>query len=143
LSDAAHRHLCVTARSQQQTGGVTGGKCCAFGARWCWKWSGCAIKSPCWSAAELVAHASVVEGVSAKSAARVYIRRAFSWGSLLLTARPGGEIRTPNLRLMFDVTGFRASAWETKETAEIKQSRISGEQILSSCAFSKLGPREK
>jgi hypothetical protein len=28
----------------------------------------------------------------------------------LLTARPGGEIRTPNLHLMFDVTKFRASA---------------------------------
>jgi hypothetical protein len=90
------------------------------------------IKLLYWSAAELVARVFAVEGVSAKRAARVYIRRAFSWGSLLLTARPGGEIRTPNLRIIFDVTGFRASALETKETAEIKQSRISGEQILSS-----------
>ena len=39
-------------------GGVTGGKCRSSGPRWCWKRSSCAIESPRWSAAELVAHAS-------------------------------------------------------------------------------------
>src|SRR5207244_13260127 len=54
------------------------------------------------------------------SAARVDIRRAFGWGSLLLTARPGREIRTPSVRLMLDLTGFRASTWRTKGTGEIR-----------------------
>jgi hypothetical protein len=33
---------------------------------------------------------------------------------------------------MFGITRFLASAWRTKRTAETKQSRILGEQILSS-----------
>ena len=41
--------------------------------------------------------------------------------ALLLTARLGGEIRTPNPRRVFDVTGFRASAWRTKGTGEIEE----------------------
>jgi hypothetical protein len=44
-------------------------------------------------------------------------------GSLLLTAPPRREIRTPNPRRVFDVTGFRASAWRTKRTTNSLQHR--------------------
>jgi Protein of unknown function (DUF2924) len=42
-------------------------------------------------------------------------------GSLLLTAPPRTEIRTPNPRRVVDVTGFRASAWRTKRTTNSLQ----------------------
>ena len=68
------------------------------------------------------------------------LRRAFSWGSLLLTARPGGEIRTPNLRLMFDVTRFRASAWRTKGTGEIRSRAESQANKFSPARMLLFGP---
>ena len=56
---------------------------------------------------------STREGVSAK------VRRASpsggsSAGLDLLTSRLGGEIRTPNTRRVFDVSGFRASVWRNE-----------------------------
>ncbi len=56
---------------------------------------------------------STREGVSAK-VRRVSPSGGVQQGSHLLTARLGGEIRTPNPRRVLDVTGFRASVWRNE-----------------------------
>jgi len=87
------------------------------------------MESPRWSVTELVARASdrwdraaldlalalvvIFASSAVRSLGEVY-------GSLLRPSAPERRFELQTFRVVFDVTGFRASAWRSKKTGEIR-----------------------